>query len=86
MSQMQAHPWQDQPTHRLLGWPQLVQSEMRDGLYPRGHRDWRLLLQLDTHHRQRLVWQGGGRGYFWIREADLPARNFDRTWLVMQCT
>jgi uncharacterized protein YwqG len=86
MDQMQAHPWQDEPTHRLLGWPQLVQSEMRDSLYPRGHRDWRLLLQLDTHHRPRLLWQGGGRGYFWIRQADLRARNFDKTWLVMQCT
>jgi uncharacterized protein YwqG len=86
MSQMQAHPWQDEPTHRLLGWPQLVQYDMRDSLRPRGHRDWGLLLQLDTHHGQRLRWQGGGRGYFWIRDTDLRARNFDRTWLMMQCT
>jgi uncharacterized protein YwqG len=63
-----------------------LERDMRDGLYPSGHRDWRLLLQIDTDHRQNLYWQAGGRGYFWIREADLRARNFDGTWLEMQCT
>jgi uncharacterized protein YwqG len=86
LAQMQAFPWQDEPTHRLLGWPQQVQADMRGDLYPSGHRDWRLLLQIDSNERQNLFWQAGGRGYFWIREPDLRARNFDRTWLMMQCT
>src|SRR5262249_27692147 len=64
MWQMQAHPWQDKPTHRFLGWPEVVQGDMR----PEEHRDWRLLLQLDTDNRARLCWQAGGRGYFLIRE------------------
>jgi uncharacterized protein YwqG len=82
MDQMHAHPWQDTPTHRLLGWPEVVQGDMR----PEGHHDWRLLLQIDTDNRARLHWQAGGRGYFLIREVDLRARNFDETWLIMQCT
>jgi uncharacterized protein YwqG len=85
MDQMQAHPWQDRPTHRLLGWPQAAQPEMCNGLYPSGHRDWRLLLQIHSvHYYLNPFWQAGGRGFFWIREPDLRARNFDGAWLVIE--
>ncbi|MGN0700170.1 MAG: DUF1963 domain-containing protein [Oscillospiraceae bacterium] len=26
-----------------------------------------------------------GHIYFWIRKADLAARNFDNVWLILQC-
>ncbi len=27
----------------------------------------------------------GGRLYFWMREADLVARAFENTWMILQC-
>ena len=46
---------------------------------------WRLLLQLDTDDGASMMWGDVGRLYFWIREDDLQARRFDRTWTILQC-
>lgn len=52
----------------------------------RGAHDWQLLLQVDTDEEHPgWCWGDVGRIYFWIRSADLAARRFDRTWLVLQC-
>ena len=32
------------------------------------------------------MWGDVGRLYFWIRDADLRARRFDATWLILQCS
>lgn len=46
---------------------------------------WRLLLQLDTDDAAAMMWGDVGRLYFWIRDDDLQARRFDRTWTILQC-
>jgi uncharacterized protein YwqG len=51
----------------------------------RGASEWRLLFQLDSDDDAGMMWGDVGRLYWWIREPDLQARNFDATWLVLQC-
>ena len=48
------------------------------------HR-WRLLLQVDSDDNTSMMWGDAGMLYFWIREDDLQARRFDRTWTILQC-
>lgn len=48
---------------------------------------WTLLMQIDTDLAgPGWMWGDCGRLYFWIRPADLAARAFERSWLVMQCS
>jgi uncharacterized protein YwqG len=47
--------------------------------------EWRLLLQVDTDDTAKMMWGDAGRIYFWIRNEDLRARRFDKTWLIFQC-
>ncbi len=46
---------------------------------------WRLLLQLDSNEEARMMWGDCGLIYLWITEEDLKNRNFDHTWLILQC-
>lgn len=48
--------------------------------------DWILLLQVDSEDEAELHWGDCGRLYFWIRKQDLASLNFDRAWLILQCT
>lgn len=48
-------------------------------------RDWMLLLQVDTDDEAQLYWGDSGRLYFWIKKADLLQKNFENTWLILQC-
>jgi uncharacterized protein YwqG len=50
-----------------------------------GAKDWRLLFQLDYDDNAEMMWGDGGRLYFWIRDQDLRACNFDRVWMILQC-
>jgi uncharacterized protein YwqG len=96
----------DLPAHRVLGHPDLIQSEMRlecevvsRGIYfggdrgevvippdaERAARDWRLLLQVDSDGDVGTEWGDVGRIYFWIRAADLQARDFSHVHLSLQC-
>ena len=47
--------------------------------------DWKLLLQIDSDDDASMMWGDGGMIYFWIREADLRDRDFEQTWLILQC-
>ena len=47
--------------------------------------DWRLLFQLDTDDHASMMWGDCGRLYFWIRDGDLRARNFNDVWMHLQC-
>lgn len=47
--------------------------------------DWRLLLQIGSDDDAGMMWGDLGRLYLWIRQADLGAGRFDRTWLILQC-
>ena len=50
-----------------------------------GAENWRLLLQLDSDDRARMMWGDCGRLYVWIRADDLATRAFDRAWVMLQC-
>jgi uncharacterized protein YwqG len=51
-----------------------------------GASEWRLLLQVDTQDDVTgMMWGDCGRLFYWIREPDLRARNWDRIWPVLQC-
>lgn len=47
--------------------------------------EWRLLLQVDTDANAGMMWGDCGMLYYCIRDADLRARRFDDTWLILQC-
>jgi len=51
-----------------------------------GAADWRLLFQIDTDEdNPGWMWGDCGRIFYWIREQDLLDRDFDATWLILQC-
>ena len=45
---------------------------------------WQLLLQIDSDWDSDMDWDGEGRVYLWIKRDDLAARDFSKTWLVLQ--
>ena len=55
------------------------------GLWP-GSVDWKLLLQVDSEDRADMMWGDVGRLYFLIHKTALEKRQFDKTWLVFQCS
>ena len=50
-----------------------------------GARDWRLLFQVDSDDAAGMMWGDSGMLYYWIRDEDLKARQFDRSWMILQC-
>jgi uncharacterized protein YwqG len=50
----------------------------------KGASDWQLLLQIDSDDRLGMRWGDNGLIYYWITSANLQARHFDETWLVLQ--
>jgi uncharacterized protein YwqG len=50
-----------------------------------GAADWRLLFQVDSQDEAAMMWGDVGRLYYWIKKDDLIARNWDQTWLILQC-
>jgi uncharacterized protein YwqG len=84
-------------SHKLLGHPEPIQDAMEtecatvtNGIH-RGDAkgatkyDWRLLMQVDTDDAANMMWGDAGMLYFWIRDQDLRARRFDKTWMILQC-
>jgi uncharacterized protein YwqG len=55
------------------------------GLWP-GAKDWELLLQVDSDDRAKMMWGDVGRIYFLIQRSALEQRQFEKTWLVFQCS
>jgi uncharacterized protein YwqG len=51
-----------------------------------GARDWRLLLQIDTDDNAAMMWGDCGTIYYWVREEDLRAQDFDNCSLILQCS
>lgn len=63
-------------------------DDPRTSALQEGIEDWVLLLQLDTDDEESgpgWMWGDCGMLYFWIRQQDLEARRFDRTWCILQC-
>ncbi len=51
-----------------------------------GAKDWRLLFQMGSDDDLDVMWGDLGLIYFWVREQDAKAGNFDNTWLILQCS
>jgi len=69
--------------HQVLGYAQTIQGDMQHGKPFDEASDWRLLVQIDSDDEAEMNFVDGGRLYFWIRESDLRAGKFDRTWLTV---
>lgn len=67
------------------GYPEMTKEE--EAKLNEDSRKWLLLFQLDTIENENfeLMFGDCGRIYFYIREKDLKNKNFDDTWLVLQC-
>ncbi|MBW3624873.1 MAG: DUF1963 domain-containing protein [Armatimonadetes bacterium] len=48
--------------------------------------DWLLLLQIDSDENPQWMWGDGGSLYYCILRQDMAAREFNKSWLVMQCS
>ncbi|MFP2909396.1 DUF1963 domain-containing protein [Pyxidicoccus sp. 3LFB2] len=51
-----------------------------------GATEWSLLWQVGTDEALGFVWGGYGTLYLLIREEDLRACRFERSWLILQCS
>ena len=48
---------------------------------------WKLLLQIDSNEEDcGMMWGDVGRIYYWIRKDDLLNKQFDKAWLILQCS
>ena len=61
------------------------QTGKKRGLWP-GAKEWELLLQVDSDERAGMMWGDVGRIYFLIQRAALAHQQFEKTWLVFQCS
>jgi uncharacterized protein YwqG len=50
-----------------------------------GATDWELLLQIDSDDDAKMMWGDVGRIYYWIPCEELRQRNFEATWMILQC-
>ena len=57
----------------------------KQGLYP-GAKEWELLLQVDSDDQAKMMWGDVGRIYFLIQRSALELRQFEKTWLIFQCS
>ncbi|MBI4313077.1 MAG: DUF1963 domain-containing protein [Chloroflexi bacterium] len=48
-------------------------------------QEWRLLLQVPSFEPAGMMWGDDGCLYYWIREDDLKAHRFERSWTILQC-
>lgn len=47
---------------------------------------WKLLLQIDSDtENSDMMWGDAGRLYYWIKDADLRERRFEKCWFIFQC-
>lgn len=46
---------------------------------------WNLLLQVDSNEDLGMMWGDDGRLYVWITDEDLEAKNFNASWVILQC-
>ena len=72
-------------THKInCGTPDGYKIAKSKGLDKNAAR-WNLLLQVDSNEDIGMMWGDMGRLYLWITTEDLAARNFENSWLILQC-
>ncbi|MGY3779394.1 YwqG family protein [Isobaculum melis] len=47
--------------------------------------NWTLLLQIDSNEELGMFWGDSGKLYLWITEENLKNKQFDDSWLILQC-
>ena len=68
----------DQPLHRVLGHPALIQaSDPRDD-----DAELTLLMQIDSEDANGMYWGDCGRLYVWVTPGDLAARRFEHATML----
>lgn len=69
------------------GVPQEIADELRAEI-EQASLDWILLFQMGTveHGDFELMFGDVGHIYYWIKKQDLAAGNFDKVWLILQCS
>jgi uncharacterized protein YwqG len=72
-------------THGLYAGNEKGYKDPRRPELEKGADEWMLLLQLDSDESADVMWGDSGMLYFWIREADLRARRFEKAWMTLQC-
>lgn len=67
------------------GYPNMTDEEKER--FAEASKEWTLLLQLDTVEKDDfgLMFGDCGRIYFYILKEDLKNKNFENTWLILQC-
>lgn len=72
-------------THQInCGTPEGYKIAKSRGLDKNASR-WNLLLQVESNESIGMMWGDLGRLYLWITDEDLAARNFEKSWLILQC-
>jgi uncharacterized protein YwqG len=51
-----------------------------------GAGEWQLLAQIDSDDTLSMMWGDAGMLYYWIKRTDLEARDFERSWMILQCS
>jgi len=73
-------------SHGIYCGDETCYEDPRAAQLERGASDWQLLFQIDTDEEHPgWCWVDLGTLYFWIHKKDLEARDFDHTWLWLQC-
>jgi uncharacterized protein YwqG len=75
-------------THGLYtGNPDFLQDPRYDSIKASNwKKEWQLLLQIDSDEKSNMMWGDAGALYFWIKESDLRARQFENMWIQSQCS
>lgn len=69
-----------------LGWAEVQTNRTVASQLERDASDWCLLLQIDSDPAANMMWGDVGTIYFCIKHDDMAKGNFDRAWLVFQCS
>ena len=73
-------------THGLFCGDGEAYKSVRMPEFKKNAKDWLLLLQIDSNEDDAgMIWGDVGRIYFWIKKEDLMNKNFDKTWVIIQC-
>ena len=59
-------------------------SDPRAEEVAKGAMAWHLLFQVDSDEQVGMRWASTGLLYYWLKKADLQARHFDASWVVLQ--
>jgi uncharacterized protein YwqG len=60
-------------------------TDPRRSTLEKGVGEWDLLLQVDSDENLGWMWGDAGRVYFWARQQDIAASDFDGSWAILQC-